>query len=242
MNYSYSNEEFIYAANKIYNLLIYNKKISDKKYAILTGGQPGSGKTTLHKIATESNPDIVIINGDEFRKFHPRYKDIINNEPDFVPFTQKFCNRMVEYLIDKLSVEGYSLLIEGTLRTTLVPLKTKTLLKEKGYSVELHVMAVPKNLSWQGTIIRYNDLLELGIDARKTSRESHDYVVEHIAENIDYLFLNGNFDNIKLFTRTKDCIYDAKKDKIMPGKILEQVLNNQCDINYEKAIKGKRCR
>lgn len=239
MNYSYSDEEFNNVAKEIYNLLTYNKNICNKKTAILTGGQPGSGKTTLQKIALKNNPDIVVINGDEFREYHPRYKDIIRNELDFVPFTQKFCNRMVEYLIDKLSDERYCLLIEGTLRTTIVPLKTKIQLKEKDYKVELYVMAVSKELSWQGVINRYNDLLKIGGDARITSRKSHDYVVEHISENVDYLFLNGNFDNIKLFTREKECIYDAKRDNTMPGVILNKVLNDKNDRYFEKVRKNK---
>ena len=241
MSYSYDEDEFINTANEIYEFLTDKKTISDKPTAILTGGQPGSGKTTLQKIALENDSNIIVINGDEFRKYHPRYKDIIKKEPDYIPITQKFSNRMVEYLITKLSDEKYNLLIEGTLRTTSVPLKTKAQLRKKGYRLELHVMAVPKDLSWQGTINRYNSMLEIGVDARKTSKESHDFVVEHIAENLNYLYLNGNFDNIKLFNRERECLYDSEKDNISPETLLNKILNYRTELEPE-LLRNKRLR
>ena len=61
--------------------------------------------------------------------------------------TQKFSPQVTERLIDKLSREKYNLIIEGTLRTSAVPLKTAELLKSRGYQVELAVLAVPPILS-----------------------------------------------------------------------------------------------
>ena len=49
--------------------------------------------------------------------------------------TAKWAGAMVEALIDAFSSEGYNLIIEGTLRTSAVPLNTATLLRDRGYDV-----------------------------------------------------------------------------------------------------------
>ena len=51
---------------------------------------------------------------------------------------------MTEALISRLSDQGYNLVIEGTGRTTDVPIQTATMLQAKGYETKIYVMAVPK--------------------------------------------------------------------------------------------------
>ena len=62
---------------------------------------------------------------------------------------------MVEAVVDALSVMGYNLIIEGTLRTSEVPLKTARLLRDRGYDVSLALMAVKPELSLVSCQLRY---------------------------------------------------------------------------------------
>ena len=58
---------------------------------------------------------------------------------------------MTEALISRLSDQGYNLVIEGTGRTTDVPIQTATMLQSKGYETKMYVTAVPKIESYLGT-------------------------------------------------------------------------------------------
>ena len=65
---------------------------------------------------------------------------------------------MTEALISRLSDQGYNLVIEGTGRTTDVPIQTATMLQSKGYETKMYVTAVPKIESYLGTIERYETM------------------------------------------------------------------------------------
>lgn len=51
---------------------------------------------------------------------------------------------MTEAIISRLRDKGYNLVIEGTGRTTDVPIQTATMLQAKDYETKMYVMAVPK--------------------------------------------------------------------------------------------------
>lgn len=55
-----------------------------------------------------------------------------------VNYTAPWAGRMTEALIDSLSRIEYNLVIEGTLRTAEVPLKTAELLRQRSYGVSSH--------------------------------------------------------------------------------------------------------
>lgn len=63
-----------------YDVIVAGKFTVDNPIAYILGGQGGAGKSTLHQLFTEVNQgNIVIINGDEYRRYHPRYKEIAYN-------------------------------------------------------------------------------------------------------------------------------------------------------------------
>lgn len=223
--------------SEIYKDLIKTINSSGTPEAFILGGQPGSGKTTIQKIITDKLPNTIIINGDEFRQYHPNFDKIqAKYGNDSVLYTQSFSNKVVEDLINKLSDEKYNLIIEGTLRSTEVPMNTCKMLKEKGYKTELSVMAVNSEVSWQGTLDRYNKMLEKGLIPRATPKESHDIVVNNIANNIGVIFEEKCFDNITLYNREKECLYDMKKTpELDPSSILHKVVHGK-----EKNIDQKK--
>ena len=143
---SYSDREFLAALKPLIGTLVIDKRLapSDNPRAVLLGGQSGAGKTTLHDVflaLEESNA--IVINGDDYRSVHPRFRQICAQYGiDSPAHTAAWAGRMVEAIVDALSIMGYNLIIEGTLRTSEVPLKTARLLRDRGYSVSLALMAV----------------------------------------------------------------------------------------------------
>lgn len=235
--FDFTENQFKTAFNDIYQRLTSEVQLSNKPKAFILGGQPGAGKTTIQQIIIDKLPNTVIVNGDEYRKYHPHFYDIQNTYgKDSVLHTQSFANKVVEILIDKLSDEKYNLIIEGTLRRAEVPINTCNMLKAKGYKTELSVMAVSAEVSWQGTLDRYNKMLEKGLTPRATPKESHDIVVENIAKNVGVIFKEKCFDNITLYNREKECLYDMKNTPdLNPSSILHKVVNEK-----EKTIEQKK--
>ena len=77
---SYSKRQFQRKAQQVFRKLF--KKATPENdrqcIGILLGGQPASGKTNLIETIKRNRPDrqLVVINGDEFRAYHPNYKAI----------------------------------------------------------------------------------------------------------------------------------------------------------------------
>ena len=136
----YSEEEFSDALSDLISTLLVHKAICpvDRPRGILLGGQSGAGKSTLHMVyKRELANNVIVINGDEYRSAHPRFAQIQREFGIAAPaHTAKWAGAMVEALVDALSGEHYNLIIEGTLRTSAVPMKTAALLRERGYSVD----------------------------------------------------------------------------------------------------------
>ena len=178
--------------------------------AYILGGQPGAGKTGIQKEIIRQNSNVCIINADSYRKHHPHFDRIQAQYGDSSPqYTQPFINAVTEKLIDDLSSEKYNLIVEGTLRTAGVPISTAHKLKTKGYRTELCVMAVKPEISYESTILRYENAIAFGEIPRATSKAHHDMVVDRIADNLDVIYKAGVFDRICIYTRDKGCIYSS---------------------------------
>ncbi len=191
------------------------------------GGQPGSGKTTLHGIIMDNvTNNISVINGDDFRRHHPNFRKLLEKYgKDWVDYTNAFSGKMTEAIISRLSQLHYNLIVEGTLRTTSVPISTCKLLKQQGYSVELCMMAVKPEISYSSTILRYEQMISRGLPARATPRDKHDGIVHSLAENLNQIDKLHLFDNITIYNREKQCLYDQRISRNRnPAAILDQVL------------------
>ena len=200
----FSQDDFIKVFNRFVRFLTRGKTTSSHPKAILLGGQSGAGKTTIHRIKQrEFQGNIIIIDGDSYRYFHPNYLDLQEKYgKDSVDYTKVFAGQMVEYLVDELSKKGYHLLIEGTLRTTEVPRKTAQLLATRGYQVSLALIATKPELSYLSTLIRYEELYAIDpSQARATPKTHHDGIVEHLVGNLRELEKEELFRHIQIYHR-----------------------------------------
>ncbi|MGT2948276.1 zeta toxin family protein [Streptococcus devriesei] len=179
--------------------------------AILLGGQSGAGKTVIHRLkSSEFKGNIIVIDGDSFRSQHPNYKELhAQFGKDDVEYTKEFAGKMVEALINELSQKGFNLLIEGTLRTSQVPLKTAQLLKSRNYLVHLAIMATKPELSYLSTLVRYEEMfLQSPDSARSTPKDHHDAIVHHLPSNVQELQDSMIFDSIQIYNRQKELLFD----------------------------------
>ena len=76
--YKLSEEERSKIGREINNVMLEGKETSSNPIAIIDIAPPGSGKTGLNGYACAQFTDnnVVIINSDELKPFHPRIKEI----------------------------------------------------------------------------------------------------------------------------------------------------------------------
>ena len=238
---NFTEKEFEEIYNFIKSKLIIDKEVCNEQIVYVLGGQPGAGKSTLtSRIEEKMKNNIIAINGDDFRSYHPKYKNLVKAYgDDSVLYTQKFSNAITEKLIEDLGNEKYNLIVEGTLRTSEVPLKTSRLLHDKGYNTNLSIVCVKPEFSYLGTLERYQKMKENGFIARATPKEAHDNVVANFAENLSKIYSEKEFDNIEIFTREGKSLYLLKETpNINPGKIIQKEFDRELTIEEKKKLIG----
>lgn len=224
----YTVEEFADRLQVIQQELLIagNPRLPEEPQAYLLGGQSGSGKTTLHKLLGRQLEDgAIVVNGDSFRKYHPRFRELQAQYGDkSVDYTAPWAGCMTEALIDAFSCIGYNLIVEGTLRTAEVPLATAGKLRQRGYAVSLALMAVKPEISLISCQLRYEQMRLAGTTPRATDPLHHRRIVDQIVENLAVLEDSGQFDSIQLFTRSRECLFPRAGDDRRASKVLEQAL------------------
>lgn len=211
-----------------------NKQAQESPKAYLLGGQPGAGKSGLHQLIKAEDPNAITIDNDTFKWLHPKYKQLEQKYgKDVVKYVIPFSNQMTESLIDYLSDKKFDLIIEGTLRTVEVPMATVTKLQNRGYEASLYVMAVPRIESYLGTLARYEDQFSLSPrTARATTKEAHDVVVRQLPDNLDFLYKQRLFKEIRLYDRKGNKLYSSLENlNESPKKIITEILNRKLDNN-----------
>ncbi|HEV4386526.1 TPA: zeta toxin family protein [Streptococcus pneumoniae] len=237
----YTDSEFKHALARNFCSLIREKKSSKQPIAILLRGQSGAGKTTIHRIKQkEFQGNIVIIDGDSFRSQHPHYLELQQEYgKDSVEYTKDFAGKMVESLVTKLSSLRYNLLIEGTLRTVDVPKKTAQLLKNKGYEVQLALIATKPELSYLSTLIRYEELYIINPNqARATPKEHHDFIVNHLVDNTRQLEELAIFERIQIYQRDRSSVYDSGENTTSAAEVLQEYLFGKWSKVEEEMLKS----
>lgn len=208
---SFSREEFQERLAALVKTLVLPPCVAPSiaPHAVLLGGQSGAGKTTLHQVfRREFKDNVIVINGDEYRSLHPRFRALQNAFGDkSVDYTAPWAGRMTEALVEALSAIGYNLIIEGTLRTAEVPLKTAMLLRERGYGVSLALMAVKPDISLVSCQLRYEEMRIAGTTPRATDPTHHKKIVDQIVSNLRTLEESQQFEGIYLYTRAQRCLY-----------------------------------
>lgn len=227
--YDFFDDELSRELERFYNMYTADTHPVSTPTAYLLGGQSGSGKSTIHQIVTDKEPNTIVIDGDRFRERHPRFNEIQQvYGKDAVNYTQPFANAIANALIERLSNEHYNLIIEGTCRTFSVPLKSCEQLKAKGYTVNLAVMCTNKEVAWQSTIDRYNKMKACGLTPRAVPRDKYDETVKALPGNISKLYNSKKFDDILLFNRNRECLYRfTETPNRDPGEIVARELGGE---------------
>lgn len=191
------------------------------------GGQPGAGKSNLIKmINAQLNGNVLVVNGDEFRRYHPNFDEIqAQYGKESAKHTAEFSGKMTGRVIDQALKEGYNIVVEGTFRTPETPIKTLNDMQQHGYQTAVYLQTAPSEVSWQGTLERYDEMVKAGEAPRATPKEHHDLVVEKLPENADRVFLSGKADYFAVYSR-EGLIFDSRiHQNQLPGMAIDHELH-----------------
>ena len=228
---NYTDEEFQKAFQQILKFYKSRYTSQENPKAFLLGGQPGAGKSALENMINIEN-EYVSISGDDYRKFHPLY-DKLNKiyGKDASKYTQKWSGEMVEHLLKEARKEKWNVILEGTLRKAELPIREAKDFKENGYSVELYVVAVKPEKSFLATLQRYEEMIVRGRIPRMTPKEHHDLVVNDIGNNLEIIYNSKTFDNIKLFDRENNLLYNYRES---PNISTKSILDKEFYCEWKK--------
>ena len=168
--------------------------------AYILGGQPSSGKSSLAKIAQTEEPNLLLINGDEYRVHHPRYDELLSDPIAFSRETQIFSNVFTEGLIAEAIRNRLSVSVEGTMRRGEVVADTAKQFKKAGYKVELICISAPYEFTAINLFSRFaGEVQSLG-NGRLADFESHHQACIGIPKTLDDAYEDKNIDRIRLYS------------------------------------------
>ncbi len=211
------------------------RKIPQKHpIAIIIGGQTGAGKSSIIGYSTTMFKDdnVVIINSDEIKPFHPKSEEIAKLYPDlYTKITDQESNTWTSKLFEELRRERYNIIFEGTMKNNRIADESITELEELGYTVVVRGLAVCDIESRISILERYEGQVTTRGYGRLVVPNHHNQTYQGMPNTIDYIEQTGRYDILEIFARGEVVnepllVYSAHNEK---NKELTQ-----------KAIKDKR--
>lgn len=191
-----------------------NAKREKQPIAIILGGQPASGKTQLFEhIQNNLYPDkqFVIINGDEYRAYHPRSIKIeIEHGKHYADITQSFANDLVKFMKEECIKKRYNFILESTFRNIGTITNTSEELKTKKYKTSVHALSVPYWDSFLGIFERYEGQIKQIGSGRFSPLATHKEAFKELPRNLKICLKEQLFDDIFIYKKALEGLEGIK--------------------------------
>ena len=182
---------------------------SERPTIIYVVGQPGSGKTTLSKYKkaqyNERNEAVVEVGADKIATYHKYYEEIVRLFTPDVGYmlTRQFVKVASPIIYKSLRENKLNIIRESSLSKGESDYAKIKDFKDKGYQVEIDVVAVDKFESFLCCIERKIELLSIDEDSQHgVSRENHDRMYEPIVHELEEIEKRGISTRINVYTRS----------------------------------------
>lgn len=189
-----------------------NARNDDVPVSIWLGGQPGAGKSSAARCVCGLYPNrsIVMIDGDDYRQYHPQFLDVAEANPLRMPeVTQRAMGCWIAMTVDFASRRGFSSLIEGTWRNSEVVLKESRRAKVLGRTTHACVIGVSPIESGISILRRYIDARSIGRKARWTPPSVHDAAIGNLPQNVKAIATDGSIDRFTVLDRDGTVRFDS---------------------------------
>jgi hypothetical protein len=154
----------------------YGKHAADSPVVVILGAQPGAGKTELERITrTELGGNVVNCNADIFRDFHPQAEEIKQRFENYYPqITAPYAQEWNKGLREYCEANRLNYILETTFSSGPKMNETISELRQKGYRVEIKLLAVHPKLSLLSTHVRFEEMKLKENTGRLVGKEAHD--------------------------------------------------------------------
>lgn len=171
--------------------------------AIILGGQPGSGKSELEKVALKAlQRNAVICNVDNLKDWHPKAHEIKERYPEkFSDIVGATAHQWNLALRNECINKRYNFILETTLNNSENINRIIEKLKDSNYKVDIYLLSVPKEISRISIYERYESNLEMGQGQRLVSAVNHDERFDQIPQALLGVEKRKLYDFIHLFGR-----------------------------------------
>ena len=183
-------------------------KPSHEPCLVILGGQPGSGKSSAIEIIEDQfDGDILSLNGDDFKTSYPNYDDLMKvNSLTTAKLVQPYSDYVVNELKKIFAPRRYNIIIEGTMRTTDVPLSTLVEFKNQGYKAEAYVVSSHYYASRVACLYRCELDWEVNGYGRAVPVESHDDAYQNIPNTLKVLIESKLLDDLTILSRNGEVL------------------------------------
>ena len=183
----------------------------EKPRAILLGGQPGSGKSELARMAQHElsqNGRAVVIDADKLRERNPVYQALSLTDPkNAADLTHKEAAEWARRLTTATVQGRRNLVIDGTMRDPKGVLTLAAKLREHGYTVEARVIAVSPEVSINRARLRFEEQMAARGVGRFVNQAQHDVAYKGLADSVSALESARAVDAIRVYDASQREIY-----------------------------------
>ena len=217
----FSFKDVINGSESYWNEKGKNLESKENPKVYFLGGQSGAGKSKLKDRIGKEN---LVIDVDEFRKYHPNYFGLYKKYgKESAKYTHNFASAVADELVKKSIEKRVDVIVDGTLKSFKTPKERAEEYKKNGYSLEINTVVVKPEKSFLSNLMRYEELIEEKKIPRLAPKEIHDECVKNFPVTVSELYKTKLFDNIKLYNRENECVYDmSKTPNIDPKSIIEK--------------------
>lgn len=201
--YKLTEEENKRIGEEIKKVMLLGKTPVKNPVAIFTIAPPGSGKTGLNGFSIKQieNDNIIVINNDELKPFHPKADEISKLYPEYyIKVTNEESKIWTDSLMDKALEEGYNVMYEGTGRK--IQLFERMISKMDGYKIIVRAMAVNELNCLMSILERYEYQIKTKGWGRLVAVDTFYKSYEHeMLETIDTFEKKEMVDVVEVYTR-----------------------------------------
>jgi len=188
-------------------------KPSDSPVVIILGAQPGAGKTEIERIArAELGGNIINCNADLFRDYHPDAHEIKSRFENHYPsLTAKYAQDWNNGLRAYCEANRLNYILETTFSSGPAMNKTIDELQQKGYRVEIKLLAVHPRLSLLGTHVRFEEMKAQENSGRMVGKDVHDQKYQMVAPTLYSVQSAALYNKIQIYGRSVEPVEGSFK-------------------------------
>jgi predicted glycosyltransferase/predicted ABC-type ATPase len=221
---------------KIKPALFAQAQKSDRPVALILGGAPGAGKSTMAQAAIEElnaqGIAPVHITGEAFYRYHPDYERLMHEDDKTArPQINAEIGRWINMAISYAKEQHIDLILEMTMRDYDRTAKELTDLRDKGYEIDARIVAVDPCISRAGILRRYEEeKAEKGI-GHWTAPWVHQQACDGLPSTIEKIEAAHLVDKLMICNRDREPLYHnpPSDETILQPENGRVALEKECD-------------